>query len=60
MRGRVTRVVPSGGDARVDVDCGFPLRARITRRSAEELGLEAGMEVTASFKATAAHVIGRG
>ncbi len=60
LAGRVTRIVPSGGDARVDVDCGFPLRARVTRRSAEELGLEVGTEVVASFKATAAHVIGRG
>ena len=56
--GRVTRISYTGGDARVEVDCGFPLTARITRRSAEELGLEVGVQVVASFKATAAHVIG--
>ena len=58
--GTVRRIVQTGADARVEVDCGFALMARVTRRSAEELGLAVGTDVVASFKATAAHVIGRG
>ncbi|HXK33610.1 MAG TPA: ABC transporter ATP-binding protein [Dehalococcoidia bacterium] len=60
VAGRVTRIVRTGADARVELDCGFRLVARITRRSLEELGLEEGSQAVASFKATAAHVIVRG
>ncbi len=56
--GRVRRIVPTGADARVEVDCGgFPLIARLTRRSIEDLGLAPGVDVVASFKATAVHLI---
>ena len=41
----------------VVVDCGFPLVAAVTPRSIDELGLAAGAEVTAVFKATAAHLL---
>jgi tungstate transport system ATP-binding protein len=57
LSGRVTRIVRSGADARVEIDCGFPLIARITRRSLDDLALEAGSSVVASFKATAVHLI---
>jgi tungstate transport system ATP-binding protein len=57
LSGRVSRVVPSGADARVEVNCGFPLVARITRRSLDELALEPGRPVIATFKATAVHLI---
>ena len=57
--GEITRMVSSGALMRVEVDCGFPLVALITRRSAEELDLNKGTEVYVSFKATAAHVIKR-
>ena len=57
--GRVRRVIRTGAEARVEIECGFALVARITRRSADELGIEAGVEVVASFKATAVHVIGK-
>jgi len=57
LAGRVRRVVMLGGDARVEVDCGFPVTARITRRSVEDLRIEEGAEVVASFKATAVHLI---
>ncbi len=50
----------SGPLARVELDCGFPLVALITRISAQEMGLELGKRVYASFKATAAHIIVRG
>ena len=55
--GSVTRVVAAGPEARVVVDCGFPLVALVTRRSVEELGLVEGARVTAAFKATAPHLI---
>jgi tungstate transport system ATP-binding protein len=42
------------------VDCGFELVAYVTRQSLDELLLEEGKGVTASFKATAVHVISRG
>jgi tungstate transport system ATP-binding protein len=42
------------------VDCGFELVAYVTGQSLEELGLKEGKRITASFKATAVHVIRRG
>jgi tungstate transport system ATP-binding protein len=57
LPGRVTRVVRTGADARIEVDCGFPVIARITRRSLDELRLEPGAPVAVTFKATAVHLI---
>ncbi len=59
MKGVVTRLIPQGPLVRVSVDCGFPLVALITRSSAEEMGIEPGKPVTASFKASATHLIAR-
>lgn len=55
--GRVTRIVRTGADARVEIDCGFRLTARVTRRSLDDLGIDEGTAVIASFKATAVHLI---
>ncbi|GAI17187.1 unnamed protein product, partial [marine sediment metagenome] len=55
--GEITRVVAVGPLTRVEIDCGFPLIALVTKRSAEELGLEKGKQVFATFKATGVHVI---
>ena len=60
LRGVVRRIIPVGGEVRLEVDCGFPLVASITRRSLEELGLAVGSPLVASFKATAVHLIPRG
>ncbi len=57
--GEVTRVVSMGSLARVEIDCGFPLIALVTKKSAKELGLEKGKQVYATFKATGVHVIKR-
>jgi len=57
LAGRVQRIVPRGADARVELDCGFPVIARVTRRSVEDLGIAPGSDVVASFKATAVHLI---
>jgi len=43
----------------VVLNCGFPVVALVTRLSSQELGLEAGAPVTASFKASAIHLITR-
>lgn len=56
---RITGVLPAGPYLRVKLDCGFPLVATVTASSFAALGLAAGKEVFASFKATAVHVIRR-
>ena len=55
--GEITRVVSVGSLSRIEIDCGFPLIALVTKRSAEELNLEITKKVYATFKATAAHII---
>jgi tungstate transport system ATP-binding protein len=55
--GEITRITSTGPVARIEIDCGFRLVALVTRRSAEEMSLENGKQVHASFKATAVHVI---
>jgi len=59
LPGRIRRLAPAGAIARVEVDCGFDVVARLTRRSIEEMALDAGSEVVVSFKATAVHLIPR-
>ena len=60
LSGKVVSVVPRGRSYLVQMDCSFPLAALITPSALNELGLAQGMLVSASFKATAAHVIPRG
>ncbi len=55
----VRRIVNAGPLARVELDAGFPLVAYITKQAQEELALGPGQSVTASFKATALHLIPR-
>lgn len=57
LSGIVVGITMSGADARVDVDCGFVVRARVTRRSVQELGVEVGSRASVTFKATAVHLI---
>lgn len=57
--GQIKKIVSFGVLARVEIDCGFPLVALVTKRSAEEMGLDKGKQIYASFKATAVHVINR-
>lgn len=59
FRGTVERIIPSGAFFKVRMDCGFPLTAYVTRNAVDDLSLREGMPVTASFKATAIHVIRR-
>jgi tungstate transport system ATP-binding protein len=53
----VRRVVSSGPYVRVELDAGFPLVALITAPAREEIGVEPGAAVAATFKATAVHLI---
>jgi len=55
--GEITHIVLFGPLARVELDCGFPLVALITKKSAEEMNLQTGTRLYASFKATGVHVI---
>jgi tungstate transport system ATP-binding protein len=57
MSGVVTGVTTDGPVVRVAVACGCTLTALVTRPSATELGLEAGVRVSLSFKATAVHLL---
>ncbi len=59
LRGVIQRITMTGAQARITIDCGFPLVALVTRQSLEDLGLEVGAQVTASFKASAVHLIPR-
>jgi len=59
FRGTVERIIPFGAFYKVRMDCGFPLTAYVTRNAIDDLSLREGIAVTASFKATAIHVIRR-
>jgi tungstate transport system ATP-binding protein len=56
---KVTRVTTIGPLSRVEIDCGFRLVALVTKISAEELNLQVGREVYATFKATGVHIMER-
>ena len=57
FRGRVERVVSLGLYRKVYIRCGFMMVAYVTGPSVDSLGIKAGREITASFKATAVHLI---
>jgi molybdate transport system ATP-binding protein len=57
--GKVTEVRQAGPVSRVTMDCGFLLTALVTRQAAQDLGLERGVPVTATVKASAIHLIPR-
>ena len=57
--GRVVSLVDEGALVRVELDCGFPLVARLTRQGVEELSLAPGREIVALVKAPGVHLIAR-
>jgi tungstate transport system ATP-binding protein len=59
FQAKVARVTTLGPLSRVEIDCGFRLIALVTRISAEELNLQEGREVYATFKATGVHIMER-
>ena len=56
LAGQVRSVTVEGALARIELDCGFPLVARVTAQSAGELALREGEQVAAVVKATAVHL----
>jgi len=59
LRGTIRSVTPMSALVSLEIDCGFPLSATITRVAAEDLKLQAGSAVTAAIKAGAVHLIPR-
>ena len=57
FRGRIGRIIPMGLFHKVEIACGFPLVAYVTTHALEDLSLKEGIEIAASVKATAIHVI---
>jgi len=55
--GVIEKITLLGLHYRVDMDCGFPLVAYVTKHSLENMSLNAGKTIEASFKATAVHVL---
>lgn len=60
FQAKVTRVTTLGPLSRVEINCGFRLVALVTKISAEELNLQVGREVYATFKATGVHIMEKG
>lgn len=56
---RVEAVTPEGWLTRVDLDCGFPLTAFVTKQACEELGVRVGDALIALIKAPSVHLISR-
>ena len=59
FQSKVTRVTSLGPLSKVEINCGFRLIALVTKISAEDLNLQVGMDVYATFKATGVHIIER-
>lgn len=59
LQGFIREVVPAGTLWRVTLDVGCELVALVTRQALDDMGLTAGREVFAVFKASAVHLIGR-
>ena len=59
FQAKVTRVTYLGPLSRVEINCGFRLIALVTKISAEDLNLQEGREVYATFKATGVHIMER-
>jgi tungstate transport system ATP-binding protein len=57
--GKIVKLFPAGSQMKVTIDCGFPLTALITKKSAEEMALKEGVQVVAMVKAVSIRVIGR-
>lgn len=60
LTGTVVAFVSQGATVRVELDCGFPLTALLTRQAVAELELVTGSEVVALIKAPSVHLIARG
>ena len=59
LDGTVLRLLPEGPMVRVELDCGFPLVALLTKPGCADLALQPGSQVRALVKAPHIHVIPR-
>lgn len=59
LAGTVRGVTPMGVLVRVEMDCGFPLWAMVTRSAVEDLRLSPGTSVVAAIKAGSVHLVPR-
>jgi molybdate transport system ATP-binding protein len=57
LPGRITALQPEGALVRINLDCGFPLQALVTRQACRDLQLAEGDQVCAVLKAAAVHLI---
>jgi len=57
LTGRVTHVIPAPLHVRVVIDCGVPVIAVVTHRTAAELALAPEMPVAVSFAPEAPHLL---
>ena len=58
--GAVRKLAREGPMVRIDLECGFPLAALLTRQACDELGLAEGTPVQILIKAPNIHLIPRG
>jgi molybdenum ABC transporter ATP-binding protein len=59
LPGVIRSLANEGPLVRVELDCGFPLTALLTRQSCEEMKLALGERITAQVKAQNVHLIAR-
>jgi molybdate transport system ATP-binding protein len=59
LRGVVKSVAREGAFMRIDLDCGFPLVALVTRQACEDLSLQEGSVIFALVKAPHVHLLSR-
>ena len=57
LAGSILTVSREGPMVRLNMDCGFPLAALVTKQACEELNLREGERVTALVKAPAIHLV---
>jgi molybdate transport system ATP-binding protein len=55
--GAIRGVTATGALVQVDIDCGFPLSALVTRAAVEDLHLAVGARIVAAIKAGAVHLV---
>jgi len=53
-------MVGEGPMTRLELDCGFPLTAMLTKQACEEMALKEGATVLALIKAPQIHLVPRG
>ena len=57
LDGTVAALLDGGATVRVELDCGFPVSALLTRRAVRELGLDPGDRVGVAFAPETVHLI---